>query len=687
MTIMIRAALAAPFVLSLAACGEPAAETRPAAQPAAPDVFTVLVQGTPVGAAEVSAAPGGYEIAYEYRNNGRGPTLNETIVLDDAGLPASWTIDGATTFGNAVAERFVMEDGQARWTDSTGDGEARPAEPSIYVPQNASPYALAITARALLADPDRSMPALPGGTLRLDELETFEVRSSAGEAAPATAWALSGTSYNPSYFFMIGEDFLGFASPSFAVVAEDFTGEEAHLRERAQGYAVSRYEEIQSRVAHEWDAPVRVRDVRLFDPDAEALTEPVSVLVENGLIQAVEAPGAGDPASEVIIDGAGGVLVPGLFEMHAHLGSQAAFLNIAAGVTAVRDMGNDNAVLADLIEDIDTGLIAGPEVFRSAFIEGRSPFNSNSGIVVESEADAVAAVDAYADMGGFHQIKIYNSINPDWVPAMIERARERGLRVTGHVPAFTNANAMIEAGYDEMTHINQVMLGWVLEDGEDTRTLLRLTALQRLPALSLDGEAVARTLGLMVENGVAIDPTFAIHEALLLSRNGEVSPGSADVIDHLPVDAQRRARSAWAAISTPEEDAAYRGAYDQLVETLRMMRERGVFMVPGTDLGGGFALHRELELYQQIGMSPAEILAWAGQGMADYLGAGDRLGSISPGKEADFFLIAGDPTQDLKAIKAISMTAADGRFYFPSEIYPEFGIRPFADAPAVSEPG
>ena len=85
-------------------------------------------------------------------------------------------------------------------------------------------------------------------------------------------------------------------------------------------------------------------------------------------------------------------------------------------------------------------------------------------------------------------------------------------------------------------------------------------------------------------------------------------------------------------------------------------------------------------------MTPAEILAWASQGMADYLGAGDRLGSIEPGKEADFFLVADDPTIDFKAIKAISMVIANGKIYYPSEIHPEFGIKPFADAPAVTLP-
>ena len=174
--------------------------------------------------------------------------------------------------------------------------------------------------------------------------------------------------------------------------------------------------------------------------------------------------------------------------------------------------------------------------------------------------------------------------------------------------------------------------------------------------------------------------------ALLLSRNGTVSPGTVDYVDHMPVSVQRSARSAWADIATPEDDANYRGAWDQVLATVRMMHERGIFIVPGTDLGGSFSYNRELELYQNVGMSPAEILAWASYGMADYLGAGDELGSIEPGKRADFFLVPGDPTADLAEIKTVALVAADGTFYYPTEIYPDFGIDPFTDVPSVAIP-
>jgi len=82
-------------------------------------------------------------------------------------------------------------------------------------------------------------------------------------------------------------------------------------------------------------------------------------------------------------------------------------------------------------------------------------------------------------------------------------------------------------------------------------------------------------------------------------------------------------------------------------------------------------------------MTPAEVLRRATLEMAAYLGQDQRLGSIEKGKLADFFLVPGDPTRDLKAVKSIAMVVKDGVVYFPTDIYPYFGIEPFAPAPAV----
>jgi imidazolonepropionase-like amidohydrolase len=686
--------LAALITLAIITACSPAEESAPAIestgltsqsdglpQPTGTESFTVFMSGRQVGQLEVSHDDI-TTVAYEYRNNGRGPSLEEVIEFDDDGYPTNWAINGATTFGNGIEESFQLGDDLASWTDTTGFNEAALEEARLYFAQESSPFSLWVYSRLLLEQPDRRMAILPAGEIRLEEIESIEVGSGAA-AETVTTYALSGFDLNPTYFALDGESKL-FATMSerFALVRAGFEAEEQRLRELTGEYATQRFESIQQRVSRNLEAPVRITNVRLFDPASLGLTEPVSVLVEDNRIQSIGPASPPATGSERRIDGEGGTLVAGMYEMHGHIGQGNALLNIAAGVTSVRDMGNANEVLDEMVEKIESGRLVGPRITRSGFIEGLSPFSSSTGVLVNSQEEAIAAVQQYAN-GDFYQIKIYNSMNPEWVPAMIAEARRHGLRVAGHVPAFSNADAMIAAGYDEMTHINQVMLGWVLEEGEDTRTLLRLTALKRLPELDINSEPVQFTIRTMAEQGVAIDPTLAIHETLMLSRNGSIDPGMLDYIDHMPVAIQRDAMTARAEIATPEDDEAYRLAFDKIIETVAEMRRQGVFIIPGTDLGGSFTYHRELEMYELIGMSPAEILKMATYDMAEYLQQEAELGSIEPGKLADFFLIPSDPTADLKAIKTISMVMKNGEIYFPSEIYAEFGITPFIDAPAI----
>lgn len=685
------------LMASISACSESTSTTDSASEAVATaqaeskalsgtESFSVLVGGTRIGQLEVDHSSGTTQIDYEYRNNGRGPTIKEKLSVGESGLPTAWTIEGSTTFGNKIDEQFVMAGEEASWKDTTGTGSTTPDEPSLYVAQESSPYAIAVYAQALLADEDHSMPVLPGGTLRLDEIEKLSLKGEAGELA-ATAYAMSGIDLNPTYFLLDEDDaFVAVMSPRFAIVRAGYEAEDERLRELAAEYSASRFEDIQQKVAKNYASLVRINNVRIFEPETQTLSEPVAVIVGGNRIDEIIPVEPTDPtADEVVIDGAGGTLIAGMYEMHGHLGQNSALLNIAAGITSVRDMGNNNEVLTELITKIESGRLAGPRIIRSGFIEGKSPFSSNNGELVSTQEEAIAAVRRYTG-GEFYQIKIYNSMNPEWVPAMITEAHANGLKVAGHVPAFSNADAMIAAGYDEMTHINQIMLGWVLDEGEDTRTLLRLTALRRLPALEMDDPKVIKTIDAMVEKGVALDPTLAIHEALLRSRNGTTSPGVVDYIEHMPVGVQRSAKTAWTDVSGPGDDEAYWLAFDKIVETLTLMHNKGILLVPGTDLGGSFSYHRELELYQLLGMSASEVLKLATFDMAAYMGKEEDTGSIEVGKYADFFLVPGDPSTDLKAIKTISMVVKDGTFYFPSEIYPEFGIRPFVKAPEVSQP-
>jgi imidazolonepropionase-like amidohydrolase len=657
---------------------------QPAGALAQTERLSVILGGRTIGRLTATTQADKVAVDYDYKNNGRGPTLAEVITLSPKGLPSAWTITGATTFGNTIDERFGLSGTRAEWHDSTGPGSIASDGEAVYVPQTASPWSLGLYARLLNKTVNKRMPALPSGTLSLKKGADLTMSGGPGPVRVA-AYTLSGTNLAPDYLLLDARGTLfAVISPSFVIVREGYEKEDARLRALAATMSSDRLVAIQKSAAHRYGVPVRIRNVRVFDPRTKALTEPVSVVVHGNAIAGVEPASSPATPGEVTIDGGNGVLVPGMYEMHAHLDQEDALLNLLSGTTSVRDMGNTNDVLDGLIARIDVGTIAGPRVTRSGFIEGKSPFNANNGIVVDSEAAALDAVRWYGARG-YWQIKIYNSINPAWVPAMVQEAHRLGMRVAGHVPAFSSADAVIAAGYDELTHINQFMLGWVLQPDEDTRTLLRLTAMRRFPAVDLTSPAVRRTIDAMAQRKLAIDPTLAIHEELTLNRNGAVPPGAADYLDHMPIGYQRTAKAARTDTSAPGDDEAYRGAFASILATVKALRDRGVTLIPGTDLGGSFTYHRELELYQRIGMTPADILAWATLDMARYLGQDQRLGSIEKGKLADFFLIPGDPTRDFKAIKTIRMVVKDGVVYFPSEIYPEFGITPFADAPSVTK--
>ncbi|MEY8780069.1 amidohydrolase family protein [Allomuricauda sp. XS_ASV26] len=647
--------------------------------------YSVIISDTKVGYLKVNTIGDTINIDYDYKNNGRGPTIKETLVLDSKGFPVSWEVTGNTTFGNAVNEKFSMEGDGASWTDATGSGNTVLDAPKLYVNQFGSPYTAVLAARLLMDAPNNTLPVLPAGNLTLTKMEEVNVPNASGDGELAlTTYALSGAEMNPSYFIVDENNkFFAAISPRYIVIRDGYEAEEKSLRELAENYSAERYEKLQKEFAHNYTKKVRIVNVKVFDPKTLSLTDPVSVVVENEKITAIEAADAtGD--NEVLIQGNGGTLVPGLYEMHAHTGDNGALLNVLAGVTSFRDMGNNTEVLSNLIDKINSGELAGPRITRLGFIEGKSPYSSNNGILVETKEEALAAVDSY-DSLGFYGIKLYNSMNGEWAPAIVKKAHEQGLFVTGHVPAFSNANDMLRAGYDEMTHINQTMLGWVLEPEEDTRTLLRLTAMKRFPQLDLNSDKVQETLDLFVANQTAMDPTLSIHERLMLSRNGEVTPGALDYVDHMPPNEQRSLKVALAQIADDEEDKAYRDAYDKIVETLKLMKDKGILIVPGTDLGGAFNLHRELELYtEQLGYTPAEVLKLASYDMAQYLGH-ESLGSLEVGKLADFFLVPGNPVENIKAIKSIAMVSRGGTIYYPSEVYPAFGITPFTEKPQISE--
>ncbi|MGD2133444.1 MAG: amidohydrolase family protein [Maricaulaceae bacterium] len=676
---VVRTALAAltfAAVQAAAACGQ--------AEPVE-ERFVVLAGDETTGYVRATINDDRADVSYMTRNNGRGPTLEHHITVDAAGIPTAWQVEGTTLFGAAVDERFILSDGQASWSSQADEDEVSAPDPAVYVANDDTPWSLSVYARALLNAPDQTLPALPGGVMTLTEVRENTL-GEGDEAITATTYRLDGLDLEPSYFMLDEDHRLLAAFSGGLVVREGWEEEVRALDSLPRELDRDRYRELAGELAHRFDAPVRIRNVRVFDARSGDVGAPSDVVISGEEIVAIE---PYDPSNlqtyEYAIDGEGGVLVPGLHDMHSHLSRRSALFYLAAGVTATRNQGSDNASLDRMLVEIETGDLIGPRVVRNGMLEGTSDDNIQLGIVASTLEEALDAVRWYSSHG-YWQIKIYNSLHPEWVAPVIHEAHRLGMTVTGHIPAFAHPDEAIEAGYADIAHVNQLMLGWLLEPGEDTRGPLRLTGMARAADLDLDSDRVRHTIDLMKEHDVALDTTAVTLELLMLSRAREIPPTHAYNFDHMPVAYQRYRRRTFVPLEEDGDDARYRAAFQRILDTLLVLHEEGIQLLPGTDDSTGFTVHREMELYVEAGLTPAEALAYGTLKAEEYFGRDQQLGTIERGKLADFFLIPNDPTENISAIREGRLTMVGGVAYLPSDIYEALGVAPFIDPVEIQPP-
>jgi Amidohydrolase family len=406
------------------------------------------------------------------------------------------------------------------------------------------------------------------------------------------------------------------------------------------------------------------------------------VYVFRGHIAALYPAGSTPREAGTVIEGEGRVLLPALFDLHAHEDAWNMMLQIAGGVTTSRDMGNSNVRLQTLISQVTDGDILGPRIIPCGWIEGDSPYAAANGFTVKDLQGAKDAVEWYAQRG-YRQIKIYNSFHPEWVAETAALAHSHGMRVSGHVPAFMRSDEAIRAGYDEIQHINQLMLMFFVGPKDDTRTLARFSLIaDHAASLDLSSQPVKDLVTLMQQHGTALDTTLTAFEDSFTQLPGEMSHSYGMIADHVPV-AVRRALLENSTDVNARNVKTYRASFDKMVEFVGQLYRAGIPLEAGTDGIAGFTLHRELELYVRAGLTPAQALQIATWNGARFTGLQTQLGSIEARKRADLILVDGDPTQNISDVRRVSLVMKDGVVFLPAEVYPALGIQAFAPAPAI----
>ncbi|MCB1600706.1 MAG: amidohydrolase family protein [Xanthomonadales bacterium] len=638
---------------------------------------TVLIAGKAAGT-EVYAQQGDEQIAtFTYNDRGRGPEVSARWRLDARQLPTSIRITGKDYFKAPVDEWFTNVRGVANWKSAAEQGSMAGADEHFYVPIEAPPMFLGVLARALLADDDGQIELLPAGRARISEaLSIPEPGWNQRRKHTLVAYEISGLGFSPQLvWFDAKGEFLGTVSEWSSTLPEGretwlepmLAAQAEHLQKRAA--------ELAKTLAHPAASAQLYHGGTVFDPRT-GQSNPASVLIMGNRIAAV-----GDedqmnlPADIERIDVSDKFLMPGLWDNHVHLDSVDGLLHLAAGVTSVRDLANDEQALPGRVQRFEAGTEIGPRVIMAGFMDGSGPFTGPTRVIVDSPSDAERWVNWYADQG-YRQIKVYSSLKPELVPLIARLAHSRGLRLSGHVPATMVASQFIDAGADELQHMNFVMLNFLSKEAPDTRDMSRFTAIGKHAAnIDLDSEEVRGFIAQLVRRQTVVDPTLGIFESMFESEAGSVAPGYADVIERLPPQV-RRSLLLGGLKPDAADKAAYSRAFPAMLQFLQALFKAGVTIIPGTDTLAGFGLQRELELYAAAGIPTTSVLRMATLDSAAVNRRSDELGLIAPGWLADLIVVDGDPTASMSALRKVRRVIKNGVSYYPDELYEALGVAP-----------
>jgi imidazolonepropionase-like amidohydrolase len=635
--------------------------------------YSVLLSDRPAGTLVITGTRVDWRADFQFTDRGRGPHIVEHVIVGTDGTPRLVTVEGHNYWKDTVDERFSTDGRTMRWTNGVEGDQRSPARPGFYIDVDGAPSGALV--RALMAAPTPRLALLPAGEATLVRVQRLTVRAN-GRSAALVEWAVSGLGYTPRsiWFDALGQWF-GTVSPGVSVVRagwEPVVPAMVTAQDSAESIRLGRL----TRTLARRPAALVFTHAAMFDAESARIRPHTTVVIRGDRIDAVgDDDSVATPAGATVIDATGKTLMPGLWDMHVHVQPGAdGMLHIAAGVTTARDMGNDTTTVLRLKRQFDDGQTIGPRLMLAGLIDSPGPYQVPIGVLASTEPEARAAVDRYAALG-FEQIKIYSSMKPELVPAIIDEAHTHGLRVSGHVPAFMTADQVVRLGFDEIQHVNFLMLNF-MDTVKDTRAMSRFMAVAADgAALDFESDRVRQFLQLLKDRGTDVDPTLGAFEDTFLERPRMLTPAYAAVADRLPAQVRRGLYGNGLPVP-PGMDQRYRDSYAAMIRMVGELYRSGVPIVAGTDGFPGFLYQHELELYVQAGIPAPAVLQLATIGAARIMHHDADRGSIAPGKQADVILIDGDPTMRISDIRKVELTVRGGVVYRAADLDRVLGIAP-----------
>lgn len=602
-----------------------------------------------------------YSIDFKFVDRGSPVPLKAELKVNPAGDPLALTIKGSTSRFSTIDDQITIRGNEA--SISVNDSSYKQKVLPLSFP--VAGYSPGTVQQALLQywikhKEPASIHTLPFGAVQIKRDGTDELNFD-GKEIQFNRFAISGlvwgyelvwTDNKGNLICLITNDAEG---DKLEMMRAQYESLLPQLISRAATYGMRLF----AKVAGETNATektIAITGGSLVDVTTGTSIPDAVVLISNGVITKIGKAGTvAIPAGAKVISAKGKTILPGLWDMHSHF-EQAEWgpAYLAAGVTTIRDCGNEFGYINAIKNAIDSGKGVGPNILKAGIIDGKGP-RALGIIQADTKEGAIKAVDRYKE-NGFAQIKIYSSAKPEIVKVICDEAHRLGLTVTGHIPEGMTLQQGVDSGMNMVNHMQYVYA--IMKKNADR-------------SVNFDDSVSKAAINFIKQHNVVIDPTIGVYELAFRNVKDDITQLEPAFYE-LPLPLQALFKNMG---GEPDKVAKMKPIMTGMLQAVKKLYDAGIPIVAGTDMGfPGYSLDRELELYVEAGLTPAQALKTATIVPATVMNVVKQTGSIEAGKQADLIIVDGDPLKNIRDIRKVSVVIKAGRIYDPVKLHQMVGF-------------
>ncbi|MGB8885690.1 MAG: amidohydrolase family protein [Candidatus Korobacteraceae bacterium] len=636
----------------------------------------------PIGEETYTITPEGSTLTlkseFEFTDRGSKVPLTATLRTSDGYVPQSFVIKGKTSRMSDI-DTEVTINGSSAAVRQGKDTRTVTTPASFFTISGYSPVAvqMELVRYWRTHGSPAELATLPSGAVKIQDRgsETMDI---GGHNIQVERYTVQGLIWGMETLWMDSNNNLAALVSTdaefdhFEAVRDDYEPALAKFVASAARDEMAALTELSQKLPGRRTGTFAFVGATVIDGTGKAPIPDATVVTSEGKIVAVGPSNTVKvPADAQRIDVAGKYIIPGLWDMHAHY-EQVEWgpIYLAAGVTTVRDVGNEYDFITQVRDAVNSGKALGPHMLLAGIVDGDGPYAI--GITrVNSPADAQSWVTRYHD-SGFQQIKIYSSVKPDNVKAICADAHKVGMTVTGHIPNGMNAYEGVDDGMDMINHIHYI-LDLLQPKDFDSKKATGPERLKMMSSLDVNGEAAQKAVRFLAQHHTVIDPTMALMEMEFRSADvpaEKLEPGIARVAPELHEQLVNGGLP-------PQLAAEGQKIVQEELHLIGGLHRAGVPIVAGTDQAvPGFSVYHEIELYVQAGFTPMEALQAATIVPARAMKVEGDSGSLEVGKRADLDVLDANPLDDIHNIRSVRSVVADGVLYEPAPLWESVGFKP-----------